>query len=142
MNEAYTIRVEEGPEAEDVAVVREGLYQYNLPYAGDDGYQELAVFLRNETDSVLGGLLGCTYWGYLNIEVLWIQENQRNRGKGRELLDTAEEEAIRRGCRYAHLDTTSFQALSFYQKQGYTIVGELEDLLPGYSRYLLRKVLR
>ena len=142
MNRPYTIGIEENAEAKDVAIVREGLDQYNLPYAGDGDYQELVILLRDETNSVIGGLLGCTYWGYLNVQVLWVEEGHRNKGKGKELLNAAEQEAIRRGCQYATLDTHSFQALSFYQKLGYAIVGELEELPPGYSRYLLRKVLR
>jgi hypothetical protein len=38
-----------------------------------------------------------------------------------------------------HLDTMSFQALPFYQKQGYTVFGILEDLPEGHRRYYLRK---
>ena len=142
MNTGYTIRVEENPDAKDVAIVREGLQEYNLPYAGHFDYKELVILLRDETDSVVGGLLGCTYWGYLFIQILWIKENHRSRGKGKALLGVAEQEAVRRGCRYSHLNTHSFQALWFYEKQDYIIAGELEDFPAGYSRYLLRKVLR
>ena len=137
----YTLRIEEQSNPEDVAIVRQGLYEYNLPYAGDDNYTELRIFLRDKNGAVLGGLLGTTYWGYLNIEVLWIKEDHRNQGYGQRLLSAAEEETIKRGCQYAHLDTHNFQALAFYQEHGYKVVGELEDLPPGYSRYLLKKVL-
>ena len=108
MNMAYTVRVEEAPNAADAALVREGLYQYNLTYGGEDHYQEGGILLRDEAGSVVGGLLGCTYWGYLNIQELWIAENHRNRGQGKALLDAAEQEAIGHGCRYAYLDTHSF----------------------------------
>ncbi len=141
MSEAYTIEIEETPDDKDVTLVQEGLQQYNLHYADQDNYKGLAVFLRNEANSVVGGLLGCTYWGYLNIQVLWVMEDHRHVGGGQALLNTAEQEAIKRGCTYAHLDTHDFQALSFYQKRGFAIVGELEELPPGHSRYLLRKVL-
>ena len=53
----------------------------------------------------------------------------------------AEAEAIRRGCKNAHLDTLSFQALDFYKKYGYTVFGQLDGLPPGHSRYYLRKTL-
>ena len=137
----YTLKLEEQPNPKDVAVVHQGLNAYNLPYAGEDNYKELTIFLRDETDAVIGGLLGATFWGYLRIETLWIKEDHRKQGHGERLLNTAEKEAIKRRCRYAYLHTHSFQALSFYQNHGYKVVGELEDLPPGYSRYVLRKVL-
>ena len=37
--------------------------------------------------------------------------------------------------------TFSFQALEFYTKLGYTIVGELKDYHPGESFFWLRKEL-
>ena len=67
MNKAYTLNLEESPEAKDVALIQDGLYQYNLTNAGYDDYQKLTILLRDDTGSVIGGLLGCTYWGYLNV---------------------------------------------------------------------------
>ena len=122
-------------------VVSQGLDDFNLQFADYADYKRLAIFLRDEKDEVVGGLIGGTFWGYLYVETLWVKENHRNQGHGRKLLNAAEREAVERGCRYAHLNTHSFQALSFYQKHGYKVVGELEELPPGHSRYLLRKVL-
>ena len=87
MSEAYTIEIEETPDDKDVTLVQEGLQQYNLHYADQDNYKALAVFLRDEANSVVGGLLGCTYWGYLNIQVLWVMEDHRNAGWGQTLLN-------------------------------------------------------
>ena len=141
MTTAYTHKLEESPEGKDVALVEEGLYQNNLTNVGHENYQMLTVLLRDDSDSVIGGLLGCTYWGYLNVQTLWITEIHRNRGKGGALLEAGEQEAIRRGCRFAHLDTR-VQAMSFFQERGYTIVGQLDDLPPGHSSYVMKKVLR
>lgn len=33
----------------------------------------------------------------------------------------------------------SFQALPFYQKQGYSVFGELPDMPPGHVSYFLKK---
>ena len=46
-----------------------------------------------------------------------------------------------RGCRYAHLDTFSYQARPFYDRLGYRLFGELENYPPGHSRFFLRKQL-
>jgi hypothetical protein len=49
--------------------------------------------------------------------------------------------ALERGCRHAYLDTFSFQALGFYEKQGYAVYGQLENFPTGASRYFLKKTL-
>ena len=55
------------------------------------------------------------------------------------LLTQAEQAAMQRGCRYAYLDTFSFQAPQFYQKRGYVIFGELPNFPQGCSRFFLKK---
>jgi ribosomal protein S18 acetylase RimI-like enzyme len=121
--------------------LRNSLTEFNRAHAGNDHHQDLLVTLHDEHKQILGGLIGGTYYGYLHIDLLWVEERNRGQGHGQTLLKTAEKEAIARGCRYAHVDTHGFQALGFYQKRGYTVVGELKDLPPGDCRYLLRKVL-
>ena len=142
MNGTLSTVLEDNPRSADVAGIRQGLKEFNTSHAGDDNHRRLAVFLRDQGNTVLGGLIGGTYWGYLYIEALWILESCRHQGYGLQLLRLAEEEAIRRGCTRAHLDTHSFQAVDFYRKHGYAIVGELPDIPPGCSRYLMTKVLR
>ena len=61
----YPVNLEERPKAENVTIIRRGLDEYNQPYAGGDDYRELTIFLRDDGHSVIGGLLGGTYWGYL-----------------------------------------------------------------------------
>ena len=70
-----------------------------------------------------------------------VGEGCRRKGLGTRLLAEAEAEAARRGCIGVHLETTSFRALPFYRKQGYTVFGELEDCPPGHTCFLLRKSL-
>jgi|GEM_PF-5034002 ribosomal protein S18 acetylase RimI-like enzyme len=57
------------------------------------------------------------------------------------LLSAAENEAHKRNCRYVHLNTHSFQAVEFYERNGYQKAGELTNLPPGHSKYLLWKEL-
>ncbi|MBN1956240.1 MAG: GNAT family N-acetyltransferase, partial [Anaerolineae bacterium] len=61
------------------------------------------------------------------------------RGHGHRLLTAVEDEARRRGAKYAHLDTFSFQAPDFYEQHGYRVFGELEDFPPGHRRYYFTK---
>ena len=44
-----------------------------------------------------------------------------------------------RGCTRAHTSTYAFQALAFYQRHGYRVIGQLDDYPDGYTLYWLRK---
>jgi len=88
---------------------------------------------------IVGGLIGSTQWDWLNVDYFWLAESVRLRGYGSRLLRLAEDEAIRRGCRHSRLETFSFQARGFYEKNGYRVVGQLDGFPPGGVLYWLRK---
>ena len=75
----------------------------------------------------LAGLTGETFGNWLCIRYLFVSESLRGQGIGGRLLETAELDAKRRGCKYAFVDTFSFQAPAFYEKHGYREVFTLED---------------
>jgi GNAT superfamily N-acetyltransferase len=135
----YTIQLEDTPASQDVEFVYAALYAYNRQYASEDEYKRLCLFIRDEANTIVGGLLGETAWGWLHVSILWISEQLRGQGYGSHLLALAEAEALRRGCYGSHLDTLSFQALPFYQKYGYTLFGQLDDFPAGHIRYFLYK---
>lgn len=139
MYPGLSLSLTDDPAPADLQAIRDGLSAYNLQFAPPIGQQPLNIFLRREDQSLAGGLLGGTYWGWLYVEILWLDEAARGSGFGSQILLAAEQEALRRGCRHAHLDTLTFQALGFYEKHGYTCWGALEDLPPGFTRYFLRK---
>ena len=60
---------------------------------------------------------------------------------GSKLLKQAEETAKERGCQYVFLDTFSFQAPAFYEKQGYKNVFTLEGYPVTGKRYYFTKTL-
>jgi GNAT superfamily N-acetyltransferase len=142
MSTLFTPTLEDQPRAQDVAAVRDGLEAYNRHYAPDGGYEPLVIIVRAADQSVAGGLVGGTYWGWLHIDMLWLKDEARGQGLGTRTVAMAEQEALRRGCRRAHLDTMDFQALPFYQRLGYRVWGVLEDLPPGHQRYFLKKDLQ
>ena len=126
----------------DVEFVHNGLRGYNALHAPPD-FAHLYVFLRDEHGALVGGLLGGTFWGWLAVDILWIDERYRGQGYGERLLAAAEAEGRRRGCVHVQLDTLSFQARPFYEKLGYRVYGELEDYPAGtgHKRYYLTKQL-
>jgi len=136
MPDHYSITLTDQPDPNDVRFVEDGLATYNLQFAPPYGTQRLAVLLRNEGGQLMGGLLGLTWWGWLRIDIMWLDEAVRGQVWGTRLIETAEAEAIRRGCHHAFLDTMSFQALPFYLKLGYTVFGQLDDLPAGYEHQM------
>lgn len=126
------------PSAE-ITHIEEALHRYNTAHFGSDDAIPLVVLLRDETGHLYGGLVGTTYWQWLAIDLLWIDDALRGRGFGSQLLHTAETEALRRGCHSAHLDTFSFQAPTFYQQYGYEVYGTLDNYTAGHQRLYLRK---
>lgn len=103
------------------------------------GKRPLDVLLRDGAGEIVGGLIASTYWGWLDLDTLWVAEGLRRHGYGRTLLRMAETEARARGCVHALLTTYSFQARGFYEKEGYRVVGELAGYPPGSTYYWMRK---
>ena len=137
----HSIQVKVSPTSDEVQAIEQGLLNYNRQFVEVEGYQLLAIILRDENQTLVGGLLGDVYWNWVHISTLWLDESVRRHGYGSQMLKMAEEEAVRLGCHGSHLTTMSFQALAFYEKYGYTLFGVLEDHPVGHTRYFLKKKL-
>ena len=129
------------PSETETDYIREALNQFNCAHVGDDGHTPLHLIEYDADGSIIGGLLGGTYWGWMYIDILWVREDHRRHGIGSRLLTEAEKEAMRRGCHHVHVDTMSWQAPAFYQKHGYEVIGVLPDIPLGNQKYLLMKAL-
>lgn len=127
------------PQDEELDALRIGLSGYNTAQAGTHLRERIASFIKDAQGMVLGGIVADIKWGWLHVDWLWIDEGIRKDGWGARLLATMEQYASDKGITHFHLETTSFQALPFYQKQGYTVFGELPDMPPGHISYFLKK---
>ena len=129
------------PNENEIRYIRESLCRFNEEIVGKDGHEPINIVEYDGNGSVIGGILGGTYWGWMYIDILWVQEDHRKKGIGSKLLCEAEKEALRRGCHHVHLDTMSWQAPDFYKKHGYEVIGILPDVPQGNQKYLLIKAL-
>ena len=129
------------PEMEAVAAIQRGLHSYNQDMGGPYDREPVTVLARDEAGTVLGGLLGLTYWNWLFIDWLWLAPEQRGKGLGGQLLERAEAIARGRQCTHAYTDTFSFQAPGFWSRRGYEEFGRLDGMPPGHSRLWFRKAL-
>ncbi|HQT89835.1 MAG TPA: GNAT family N-acetyltransferase [Acidiphilium sp.] len=138
-----TITMSDKSDPDVRAAIGAPLFSFNVARSGsDDNFCHLVLTLTLPgATEIIGGLWGHTGWDYLHIEYLVVPEAIRGSGIGRELMRQAEDEAVRRGCHRAWLDTFSFQARGFYERLGYTVFGMLEDFPPGHSRFFLKKLL-
>ena len=97
---------------------------------------------RNESGRLVGGLILQSYWRESYIELLWLSARARDARVGARLIAEAERRARRRGSRLIHLNTYSFQAPGFYEKQGYRAFGVLAGSPKGERRHFYVKQLR
>jgi len=140
----YSLDLVATPDPGIRAVILDGLRDFNRTVLSP-GLQidDLAVVIRDTAgDSVVGGLWGRTGWEWLTTELIFVPESLRGRGIASRLIALAEEEALRRGCHSAWLDTLNPDALSLYERLGYVRFGELKNFPVGGSRYFLQKSLK
>lgn len=136
-----TVAFEPDAPKEDVDAVHAGLSAFNQRVLGGEKYEPIRLLVRDAGGRVVAGLLGELYYSWLYIAILWVHEELRGRGIGRQLMGMAEEYAAGRGRTHAHVDTLDFQAPHFYQRLGYTVWGELGPYGDGHVRYFLKKTL-
>jgi GNAT superfamily N-acetyltransferase len=99
----------------------------------------LVIPIRDDAGAVRGGFWGCTLFGWLHAQLLFVPEPLRGRGIGSDLMRVAETEARRRGCIGSHVTSFSFQAAPFYEKLGYARFGQLDDYPAGHNLQFLSK---
>ena len=134
--------VETDPSFDDVRFLEDRLYAYNVEQTGVDGGQWLAIFLRDDQQTIQAGLKGWTWCGSCYIQAVWVHETLRGHDVGTKLLQAAEQEARRRGCDHMVLYSFSFQAPGFYQKLGYEVFAVLDEHPRAHRAYSLHKWLR
>jgi GNAT superfamily N-acetyltransferase len=134
-----TMVIHPEPTPDDVQYLEDRLYEFNAGATGIRDGQWLAIFVRDHENRIVAGICGNTWGGCWEIRQLWVEESRRRQGFGTRLLDAAEHEARRRGCRKAFLTTFSFQAPAFYAKHGFRVLTVLDDHPRGHQNVLLGK---
>ena len=129
----------------DADIITDRLVAYNLSQVPAEQSELFCPIERKivaPDGSLIAGCLAVVYcWNIAFIDILWVDESYRKQGLGRELLRAVEGEAREKGCRLVHLDTFDFQGKAFYEKNGYTVFGTLEDCPKGHCRYYMSKML-
>ncbi|EKS1846074.1 GNAT family N-acetyltransferase [Cronobacter muytjensii] len=133
-------RLTDTPDDALKAQIKKQVGLYNASHMPVD-LRELVITLNDAQGKLTGGLSGRSAWGCLHIDYLWVDETLRGQGVVATLIAMAEEEGRRRGCRHVFVDTFSFQAPTFYRKQGYEKYGEASGYLNQHTRFYFGKAL-
>jgi ribosomal protein S18 acetylase RimI-like enzyme len=133
--------IESEPNPEDVRLLEDLIYEFNVQATGTSDAKLLAVFLRDDTGAVVGGIYGWTWGATCYVRYLYVPAHVRHQGHGSRLMRMVEGEAMARECRQIVLDTHDFQAPDFYRRFGFEIVGRVNDYPRGHQSLTMVKLL-
>ena len=133
------IRLKHEPDDALAARLDDELAKFNFDTTGIRDAEDFAATLHDDDGALLAGVQGWTWGATCWVERLWVREDVRDRGIGRQLMLAVESDARARGCGQLALTTHSFQAPGFYRRLGFEVVGELDDYPVGHASLLLRK---
>ena len=117
------------------------LYEFNVQATGFADWAELCFIVSGDDGEMIAAIAGDSWGACCEVRQLWVAEPYRRCGHGRTLLNAAEEEARRRGCRRMVVMTHSFQAPGFYQRLGYRQIATVEGYPEGHAKLTLVKQL-
>ena len=135
------VKIERGTD-EDQTHIRKHLIEFNqkkLPEHAETPYGKITYVVKDDHNHIQGGIAAHYHWGRMQIDFLWINDQLRQQGIGKELLARVEAYAIEKGCTLLILDTFSFQAPDFYKKNGFSVFGVIENHPEGHHQYFLQK---
>lgn len=134
------IHVLRGTEEEAVHV-RNQLIAFNAKQVPNGRYEAVNLCVKNDEGIIIAGLNSAVSWNWMEIDILWVDENHRRDGLGSRLLTEAERIAREHNCSFIKLNTFSFQAPDFYRKYGYEVIAVIEDAPIGSQHFFFKKQL-
>jgi ribosomal protein S18 acetylase RimI-like enzyme len=129
------------PSEDDILKIRRKLQDYNAGFFEIKDEPNFIISEIDENNEIIGGIV-CTIVGqWLEIDFLWVKDNQRGKGLGKKLLSEAEKIGMKNKCTRAFLTTMNFQAKAFYLKYGYKIVYTQKDYPLINEKFFMEKTL-
>ncbi|WP_371264811.1 GNAT family N-acetyltransferase [Paenibacillus sp. BC26] len=125
--------------SDDAAYVRNKLIEFNARHVPNGRYEEVNLCLKNDKGEIIAGLNSAVCWNWMEIDILWVHDDHKRQGHGKQLLEEAEQIARAKDCTFIKLNTFSFQAPEFYKKYGYTEIGVIVNAPLGNKHYYYKK---
>lgn len=124
---------------EEANYVRKKLIEFNAKHVPNGTYEEINLCLKDDQDEIIAGLNSAVCWNWMEIDILWVDDDHRGQGLGKRLLQEAEQIARSKNCTFIKLNTFSFQAPEFYKKFGYEVMAIIENAPLGNKHYYYKK---
>ena len=137
----YNYLIDCNPHPDDVRLLDEVIYNFNVQATGISDGQLFTSFLRNAEKAVIGGISGWTWGKTCFIHHFFVPAELRNQGYGRRLMQSVQAEAVNRGCGQIVLQTHDFQAPQFYIKLGFAVIARIPDYPVGHQEITMIKLL-
>ncbi len=134
-------QVEDHPNPLDIEALEAQIRREASAAMGLGDEVDLAIFMR-DAGTVVAGISGWTWGDCCELQNLWVEPSLRGRGLATRLIAAAEAEAAARGCSQTVHFTYEFQARVLYERNGYELVGRVEDFPSGTDVLWYRKRLQ
>ena len=116
------------------------LEDYDEKYTRQDLEGIIQIGIVDDNGKLIGGLDACiTTFKILYVSTLFVDEEYRRKGYGRQMIEEMERRAKAMGVNTIRLDTFDWQGKEFYQALNYEVVGHYENKEDGYSEYFFLK---
>ena len=125
---------------QDADVIDDGLDRHNERFVQQKhGYIPLNRKLVDEQGRMIAGIVaGIGVWDNCFINALWVEEPYRRQGLGSLLLHTVEREAKEKGAVILMTNAGDWN-VGYFERQDFTVSGELRDFPTGHTCYELQK---
>ncbi len=141
----YKIVTENNPKV--CSQIQRGLEEFNRDffrkkYANFE-IDNFVVYAKGKKGEFLGGICGYIFEGekaaWCYVDYAWVSEKMRRHGIGTKLFKELERYALSKHCAYIQLFTWKYQAVDFYKKLGFEVVGTIPGWMDGYDAIFFKK---
>jgi ribosomal protein S18 acetylase RimI-like enzyme len=129
-------------QASDLRELDVALRNDNVARYGDPGRSTFGLVVRapegEAGGNIVGGAKGIIHWKWFYLSHLWVHSSRRGQGLGSEVLSRLLAEAKSLKLVGIYVDTFSNDAVRFYERAGFEVVGSIPQFIKGFDRTYLK----
>ena len=119
--------------------LNEALEEFDTEYITYRMEGSICLGIQKDGELIAGVNSYVTCFKILYIETLFVQEEYRRTGLGKQLITELEKRAKEMGVNLIRVDTFDWQGKDFYLQMGYELAGQYTCEEDGYSEYFFIK---